>query len=114
MKISHEMHDRVCVQTLSGSLTHDHVDALRRAIEERLGAGAEHIVLALEHLQFIDSEGLESLLDLADSLELRGGQLRLVNPDETVRRILEITRLDRRFDTHPTLESAARSLRRSQ
>ena len=36
---------------------------------------------------------------------------RFVKPDPTVTKILEISRLDRRFNIHDTIESAAKSLR---
>ena len=55
--------------------------------------------------------GHELLLWLVDETASRGGQLRLVQPDDIVRKILEVTRLDRRFSVHDSVESAAKSLR---
>ena len=69
------------------------------------------MVLDLEHLTFIDSAGLEALLWVIDEAAQRGGQVRVVKPDPTVSKILEISRLDRRFNIHDTIESAAKSLR---
>jgi anti-anti-sigma factor len=48
---------------------------------------------------------------LLDEVCDRSGQLRLVRPDETVKKILQLTRLDRRFNIHQTVEAAAKSLR---
>jgi anti-sigma B factor antagonist len=69
------------------------------------------VVLDMEYLTLLDSAGLELLLWLIDDVADRGGRLKLVRPDETVRKILQITRLDRRFDVHESIEAAARSLR---
>jgi len=111
MKLSYEDHDTVTVLTVSGELTADSADAFRRTCQERFDAGIRDIVLDLEHLKLIDSAGLELLLWIIDETADRSGQCRLVNPDETVRKIFEATRLDRRFSVHETVEAAAKSLR---
>lgn len=111
MKLSYEDHRQVTVVTLSGELTADQVDAFRRSCQDRFGAGIRDVVLNLEHLSFVDSAGLETLLWIIDEASERGGQLRLVKPDPTIRKILEASRLDRRFNIHESIESAAKSLR---
>jgi anti-anti-sigma factor len=65
----------------------------------------------MEHMSFIDSAGLEALLWILEAAAEHGGQLRLVRPDPIVDKILEISRLDKRFNIHDTIESAAKSLR---
>jgi anti-sigma B factor antagonist len=111
MKLSYEDHGPTTVLCASGELTADQTDAFRRSCMDRFAAGTRNVVLDLEHLALIDSAGLEILLWLMEEAGDRGGQLRLVRPDETIRRILYITRLDRRFEVHTTIESAAKSLR---
>lgn len=111
MKLSYEDHDTTSVLTLSGELTIDQADAFRRACTERLEAGARDMILEMTHLALLDSAGLELLLWLSEELAGRGGQLRFVSPDETVLKILHVTRLDRRFDIHHSVESAAKSMR---
>jgi len=111
MKLSYEDHGKVAVLTVSGELTTDQADAFRRACQDRFDVNARDVVLNLEHLSMVDSSGLELLLWLRDEVSSRDGQLRVVKLDDTVRKILELTRLDRRFEIHPTVESAARSLR---
>ncbi len=111
MKMSYEDHGNISVVTISGELTADQADAFRRALTDRFTAGARNFVLQLEHLEMIDSAGLEMLLWLLDEVSDRNGYLRLVKPDENIRKILHITRLERRFNTHDSVESAAKSLR---
>ncbi len=111
MKLSYEDHDTITVLKLSGDLTADQIDPFRRSCQERFEAGIQHVVLDLEHTTFIDSAGLEALLWIIDEASSRGGQLRIVNPNPTVSKILEVSRLDRRFNVHDTIESAAKSLR---
>jgi anti-anti-sigma factor len=111
MKLSYEDHDTIPVVTVSGELTADQVDGFRRSCQERFDAGIRHVVLDVENMAFVDSAGLEMMLWIIDEASHRDGQLRLVRPDSTVRKILEISRLDRRFNIHDSIESAAKSLR---
>ncbi len=111
MKLSYEDHGPITALTISGDLSADQVEAFRRSCQDRFAAGVRDVVLNLEHMTFVDSAGLEALLWLIDEASERGGQVRLVKPDPTVSKILEISRLDRRFNIHGTIESAAKSLR---
>lgn len=111
MKLSYEDHDRITVLTVSGELTADQTDPFRRSIQDRFEAGIRHVVLNMEYLTYVDSAGLEALLWAMDEASSRGGHLRLVAPDLTVKTILRVTRLERRFNIHDTIESAAKSLR---
>ena len=111
MKLSYEDHNTVSVLTLSGELTADQSDSFRRVCQDRLDSGIHDVVIDMEHLSLVDSAGLELLLWLIDELADRNGHLKLVRPEETVRKILELTRLDRRFDVHQSIEAAAKSLR---
>jgi len=111
MKFSFEDHGETTVLTLSGELTQDQADSFRRSCLERVSNGVRDVVLNLEHLTLVDSAGLEVLLWLREQTSEHDGQLRLVNPDDTIRKILEITRLDKRFEIHKSIESAAKSLR---
>lgn len=111
MKLSYEDHNEITVLTLSGELTSDQADAFRRACQERFSHGVRDVLIDVQHLHHIDSAGLELLLWLKDEASFNGGQLRLINPDETLGEVLRITRLDRQFNTHETIEAAAKSLR---
>lgn len=111
MKLSHQDYAHVSALTLSGEFTSEDADRFQRAVAERFAAGIRDIVLDCEHLEFVDSVGLESWLRLREQAAERRGQVRLVHLDPNVVKILEITRLDRTFQCHETLEDAVRSLR---
>lgn len=111
MKISAQDFEHITVVTLSGEYTVEDVDQFNRVVNERVNATARHAVIDCEHLEFIDSAGLESLLRLQERLGSKGGQLRLVQTDETVETILRLTRLDLALESHDSLEHAVRSLR---
>lgn len=111
MKISHQDYENVSVLRITGDFTADDQDQFSRVVAERRAGGMKHVLIDCENLEFADSRALECWLELQEALGQEGGQFRLVRPDEIVRRILALTRLDLAFEVHPTIEAAVRSLR---
>jgi anti-sigma B factor antagonist len=77
--------------------------------EHLLGAideGAANIVVDLSETSFIDSMTLGVLLGAVKRLRPRGGQLRIVCTDPSIRKIFEITLLDRVFSLHESRDEA--------
>lgn len=73
---------------------------LRDRITAAIADGADELVLDLSETTFVDSMTLGVLLGALKRLRARGGQLRLVVARPDVRRIFEITLLDRVFPIH--------------
>ncbi len=112
MKASVQDYAHVCVLTMSGEFTSEDGQALRRALGERLEAGSvRHVILDCQYLEFIDSFGLESVLALQDELLTLGGSIVLAQPDETLRTILRMTRLDAALGTADSIDDAVRAVR---
>lgn len=112
MKVSTQDHAHICVLTLSGEFVVDDADTFHRALGNRIDAGTtRHVILDCEHLEFLDSGALELLLDLQQRLAGASGALRLAQTDETVRTILNLTRLESALECCETIEDAVRSLR---
>jgi anti-sigma B factor antagonist len=68
--------------------------------------GATRIVVDLSGTTFVDSTTLGVLLGAVKRLRLLDGDLALVCDDRNIRRILEITLLDRVFTLFETLDDA--------
>jgi len=64
------------------------------------------LVIDLRRVSFLDSSALGVLVGALRRIRERSGELRFVEPPPTVRRIFEITQLDRAFALHPTLDDA--------
>jgi anti-sigma B factor antagonist len=77
-------------------------DQLVSAIED----GAVNVVVDLSDTTFIDSMTLGVLLGAVKRLRPRGGQLRVVCSDPNIRKIFEITLLDRVFALYSSREAA--------
>ena len=109
MNISITKYNDVAVLTLKGDLTSEAIEAFTVGAERCLAEGFKNLVVDFSTVTAIDSEGLEALLDLQDKCEDEHGSVKLCGLDETVEKILEMTRLDRRFESFRDLDATVRS-----
>jgi anti-anti-sigma factor len=66
----------------------------------------ERIVVDLSRATYIDSAGLAVLILAMQQVEAYGGKFFLSSPQETLRSILESSRLDRTFRIFPDVDAA--------
>lgn len=111
MKADFEDLGHLSVVSIHGDLTAEWVDALQRQLRKRLDERVRDFVLDLSRTEFVDSRGLEVLLELQDTCADQLGQVRLANVPENLSEVLRITRLSTRFDTCPDVDAAIESLR---
>jgi anti-sigma B factor antagonist len=79
---------------------------LRARLTRAIGAGATAVVVDLSEATFVDSMALGVLLGSTKELRSTGGRLHLVVSRPDVRRIFEITLLDRVLTLHETRDAA--------
>ena len=112
MPVHCDEYNQVCVMSIDGDLAGEACAQARKDAEQRVEQ--RHLVdfvVDLEKCGFIDSEGLETLLWLKRRAEELFGQIKLVHLDENCRKILEITRLDQRFECQKDLATALKMMR---
>lgn len=111
MAIHYDEYNRVGVLTPGGDLSADDAAELRKLVGESAeGRRLADFVVDLSAARFIDSAGLEALLWARRRCEGRLGRVKLAGLDPNCRKILEITRAALRFECHPDLQSALRSM----
>jgi anti-anti-sigma factor len=111
MPVKQDEYNRTCVLSIIGDLAGEEVALLQKHADEAADENQVDFVVDLEKSGFIDSDGLETLLAIKSRCEDSHGQLKLATLDENVKKILEITRLAHRFECHPDLTSALRTMR---
>jgi len=89
-------------------LVEDKLGALKEAVTRARADGASEIVVLLDRVPILDSQGLTYLVELSNDLRQLGGSLRLVATD-ICREILAMTRVDRTVSVFTTIEEAGRS-----
>lgn len=112
MPVRCDEYDKVCVIGIDGDLSADNAAALRTVVAEQIHA--RHMVdfvLDFEKCPFIDSEGLESLLWMKGRCDELFGQMKLAAIDDNCRKILEMTRLEPRFECQADLAAALKMMR---
>ena len=111
MAIKSEDYGNVCVIALNGDLTGEANKEVRATAEQRIDQKRLiDFVIDFEKTDFVDSEGLETLLWLKRRCEDLFGQIKLINLADNCRKILEITRLEHRFECHADLAGALKTM----
>ncbi len=111
MKVSVERYGPAVVLSCRGELTGDSLEAFRAAATGAVGDGeVRDVVVDLREVPFVDSAGLEYLLELQEALSERLGQVKLTAADANVAKILEITRLENAFESYPDVTEAVRAV----
>jgi anti-sigma B factor antagonist len=95
-----ESDDSVAVIAVHGQADLHTAPELRRAITAALDDGAAGLVVDLSEATFIDSMTLGVLLSAVKRLRPSGGKVGVVCVDPHIRRVFEITLLDRVFSLH--------------
>jgi anti-sigma B factor antagonist len=94
------------VVSLEGEVDLYTAPELKQELHRLVGEGAKRIVIDMTATTFIDSTTLGVLLSVVKRVRPEGGAVVLVCPDRNVKRIFEITLLDRVFTIVDTREEA--------
>jgi len=97
---------------LRGELDQASAPELREPLSDAIDSGARRVLIDLSDCGFIDSTGLSVLVRAQQQLanDGDGRQLAICCPDSDVRRLLEITGLDRAMGLHDTRDDAIAAL----
>lgn len=99
----------VVVVRPAGPLVSDSAAQLHGRVQSLMTEVMGRIVLDLEAVPFIDSKGIEALLDISDTLATTGLNMRMCNVTGTVREALALTGANEAMEFHPDTNAAARS-----
>jgi len=106
MNITEEIHGDVLVLRLAEPrLDASRAPALREELIRRVEAGRDRIILDLSATEFMDSSGLGALVSCLKRMGTRG-TLGIAGAQGAVARLFTLTRMDRVFALHPTVDAA--------
>ena len=109
MKLLQQRHGAVTLLKPEGPLTEAAADEFAQSARTIITDTLGRFVVDMSGVPFVDSKGLESLLDLTDLLGDSGKVLKLCGTNKTVRQVFEITEIDNLFDHFEDVTSAVRS-----
>lgn len=96
LKVNVEKLGNIAVLSLQGQIVHGETAVLRNAIQSLSPADA--VKLDLAGVSMIDAGGLGALLELREHAELNSIRFQLMNVNNRIARVFQITRLDTVFD----------------
>ena len=97
--------------TVSGDVELD-VDnnyLLIEAVEEELSKGKNKLILQLKNVSYVDSSGLGAIFDSYKQVVEKDGQLKILNPNIDVKRVLDITKISKKIDIFNNEEEILKS-----
>ena len=110
MQISQNVNKEVLVLTLEGDLMGGpDSEEFRQVVDQAIEEEQTNIIVDMSNVSWMNSAGLGMLISALTSLRSSGGDLRLANLNDRLRRPLQITKLDSVFQEYETVESAIKS-----
>ena len=91
---------------LSGRSTSATAPSLRERLVQLIDDGRVHLVIDLTPVDFLDSTGLGVLVGTLKRIRQADGELRLVVPQERIKKLFEITGLTKVFDIVDQVDGA--------
>ena len=110
MRIETNRHGAVTVIHPEGPvITEEDATQLRTEAFDVLGQTLGRFILDVSEMTFVDSFGLETLVDITDELSAGGQSLKLCGISDTLREILAMTDQISKFQQFEDVQSAVRS-----
>lgn len=108
MEIQTEEHSAdVGILNIEGDIDIYNTSDLKRTVNELIdGANKKHIIFNLGGVPYIDSSGIGALIATLTKLKKSGGTLKIVNPQDSVRKVFELTKMTSFFDIFDKMEDA--------
>jgi len=109
MEISTSDMKRVQLFEVIGRVDSTNAAELGSAMDKSVDDGKTNLVLDLSGVEYMSSAGLREMVRVLKRVKRTGGDLRIANPSERVREVLELAGLDSIFEIYPTQVEAVGS-----
>ena len=109
MNIHEQKQGAVTVIKPEGPLVEEDLPMFRGRIEEIRRVSVGRFVLDCSAVPFVDSRGLETLVEISERMSQVGQSLRVCGVNETLREVLDITELSSMFEHYDDVHGAVRS-----
>ena len=109
MDIQEEQVGAVTVVGPRGPLSQDDVEPFERHLTAALEKSFRRLVVDLSAVPFLDSRGLEVLVEATEVLADSGHALKLAGANELLREVLDLTDLTALFEHYEDVHTAVRS-----
>lgn len=98
------------VLNINKSLTYVNCEEVEATFKDYLEQHQKEIIIDFTKISFLDSEGLELLLQMRNELKIQGGVLKLVHINELCLDILKATQLINAFRIYDDMNKAIKDV----
>ncbi len=109
MEINASDMKRVKLFEVIGRVDSGNASELGAALDKSVDDGQSNLVLDLGGVEYMSSAGLREMVRVLKRVKRTGGDLRIANPSDRVREVLELAGLDTIFEIYPTQVEAVGS-----
>jgi anti-sigma B factor antagonist len=102
--------DEWALLTVHGEVDIATAPVLRERLHALLGDGRSQLIIDLDDVGLLDSTALGVLVGGLKRSRTEGGDVRLVCTQPRIRRVLEITRLDKSFELYESVDDAVKGV----
>ncbi|WP_119066761.1 STAS domain-containing protein [Aggregatilinea lenta] len=100
---------RVRLFEVIGRVDSTNATELGTTLDKAADDGNNNLVLDLSGVDYMSSAGLREMVRILKRVKRSGGDLRIANPSERVKEVLELAGLDSIFEIYPTQVEAVGS-----
>jgi anti-anti-sigma factor len=109
MKIHEQLQGAVIVLKPEGPLVEGEAATVKQRLLTTLNATLGRFVVDMSAIPYVDSKGLEVLVEVTEEMGRSGQALRMCGANKTVREVLELTDLASLFEHFQDANTAVRS-----
>ena len=109
MKIHEQLQGAVTVLKPEGPLVEHDAAVVKQRLLATLNATLGRFVVDMSAIPYVDSKGLEILVEVTEEMGRSGQALRMCGANKTVREVLELTDLASHFEHFHDANTAVRS-----
>tara|TARA_E500000318_G_scaffold97760_1_gene98661 strand:+ start:1214 stop:1549 length:336 start_codon:yes stop_codon:yes gene_type:complete len=109
MDFSEQKQGAVVVFRPGGPLTQTEAEVFLERFRKAISASMGKCVLDASDISYIDSAGIEAMLDLSDGMADLGQSLKVSHVNETLRETFDLTRTASAFEYFDDINAAVRS-----
>ncbi len=104
-----EQRDEGLVVSLQGEIDYNQSHKLLSALNDHVEKRPPRLVIDLKEVDYMDSSGLGTLVKIFQQVNAYKGKMALVAMNDRVRNAFEITRLDKFFSIHDSVDEALKA-----
>jgi len=111
LELAHQLHDQILLVVATGDLDLETAPKLRAVIDaEMVRAQADHLLLDLSEVGFLDSSGLGAILGRYRTVSAAGGRMGIAGARSAVRRVLRLSGISQIISMYSSAETGLRDL----